>query len=569
MINGARYILDCLHEQEITHFFMVPGKLINPFMSCYKKDETNNPNIMPIVATHEEGAAFMADGYARVSSKFGVCVTIGGPGATNALTPMAAAFADGYPIFLLSGQIPHKFQMKGALQDSAPSMFDLMAMVKPVTGVAYDVHDVGLIERYMKNILNQMYGVRKLPTYLSITQDALLDEMKFTQQRNILPPSIKYRKIIDHKAVSYFLNHIKKHQKIIFLVGNSARSLEVHELLIKVAERYKIPVATSVSGKGIFPEDHELSLGCFGYMGSPRSNEAIINSNPDVIVMIGYDVTQWNTMAWHPNFVAKPYLVEINPDQSTLNKYIDVDLPIVSDNDVFLKYILETGTNYFLPDVEEKQVWIDEILSSPLNYDEDNIKNTVSPIHPAFVVSKLREAFSRNTMVFVDSGAHRAFMGHYWKSYGPFDYFSTTTIGPMGWAIPAGIGGKFAKNNVPCLVVTGDGCMLMHGVEIQTAARHNLDITFVVINNHHYGQTYFNNKKNISRLSSLPEHNFALFAQSLGVKSLRVTSPQELEEAIKEAINYMGTFLLDVVVGHEHEVPGYDYKEQMSKLYRI
>ncbi|HLX54505.1 MAG TPA: thiamine pyrophosphate-binding protein [Aquella sp.] len=569
MINGARYILDCLYEQEITHFFMVPGKLINPFMSCYKKEETNNPDIMPIVAAHEEGAAFMADGYARVSGKFGVCITIGGPGTTNALTPMAAAFADGYPIFLISGQISHKFQMRGALQDSAQSMFDLMAMVKPVTGVAYDVHDAELIERYMKNILNQMYGFQKLPTYLSITQDALLDEVKFSQHRSILPSSIKHRKIIDQDAVELFLSYIKNHQKIIFLVGNNARSVGVYNLLIKVAEKYRIPVATSVSGKGIFPENHELSLGCFGYMGSPRSKEAIINSNPDIIVMIGYDVTQWNTMAWHPNLIAKPYLVEINSDQSALNKYIDVDLPIVSDNDVFLKYILENGTNSFLPFIKEKQSWLDEILSNPLNYDEGNIKNTGSPIHPAFIVSKLREFFPKNTMVFVDSGAHRAFMGHYWKSYGPFDYFSTTTIGPMGWAIPAGIGGKFAKSDVPCLVVTGDGCMLMHGVEIQTAARHNLDITFVVINNSHYGQTYFNNKANISRLSSLPEHNFALFAESLGVRSLRVTSPCELEAAIEKAINYAGTFLLDIVVGHEHVVPAYDYKEQMSRLYRI
>ena len=171
------------------------------------------------------------------------------------------------------------------------------------------------------------------------------------------------------------------------------------------------------------------------------------------------------------------------------------------------------------------------------------------PLHPARVLRDLRRVVPRETVLLVDSGAHRAFCGHYWEAYEPRTYLSATNLGPMGWAIPAGIGAKLARPERPLVVVTGDGCMLMHGMEIQTAGRYGIPVIFLVINNSALGNVWLRASQEgpgPAGLTELPTHDWAGFARSLGLKAATVTAPADLEPAFQAALAAGAPYLLDV-----------------------
>jgi acetolactate synthase-1/2/3 large subunit len=186
------------------------------------------------------------------------------------------------------------------------------------------------------------------------------------------------------------------------------------------------------------------------------------------------------------------------------------------------------------------------------------------PLHPARVVSELRCAMPRDTVLVVDPGAHRAFCGHYWESYGPRSYFSATNLGPMGWAIPAGIGAKAARPEKPLVVVTGDGCMLMHGIEIQTAARYGIPAIFVVINNGALGNVWLRAVKEgpgPAALTEIPLHNWAGFARSLGLAAATVHKPEDLAPAFQKALALGAPYLVDVRCDRRFTTPVTPYSQ--------
>ena len=162
-------------------------------------------------------------------------------------------------------------------------------------------------------------------------------------------------------------------------------------------------------------------------------------------------------------------------------------------------------------------------------------------------------------VVCVDSGSHRSFFGHYWTARGAAAYLSATTLGPMGWSIPAGIGASFARPDGKTMVITGDGCMLMQGLELSTAAKHGLNIVFVVFNNRSYSASYFNNKDNLAALTQIPDYNWCLFAQSLGVSATCVDSPQALQDCIESIMSTAAPHLIEVKCDGRHTTPNSEY----------
>ncbi len=186
------------------------------------------------------------------------------------------------------------------------------------------------------------------------------------------------------------------------------------------------------------------------------------------------------------------------------------------------------------------------------------------PLHPARVVTELRRAMPKDTVLVVDSGAHRAFCGHYWEAYGPRSYISATNLGPMGWAIPAGIGAKAARLEKPLVVVTGDGCMLMHGIEIQTAARYGVAAIFVVINNGALGNVWLRaiqEGPGPASLTEIPLHDWAGFARSLGLGAATVNKPEELAPAFRQALASGAPYLVDVRCDRSFTTPVSPYSQ--------
>jgi acetolactate synthase-1/2/3 large subunit len=379
--------------------------------------------------------------------------------------------------------------------------------------------------------------------------------------------------------------------KIAILAGNGAVRSGAAAELRNVAETFKIPVATTLRAKGIFPEDHPLSLGVFGYGGTRHSTLAIApKTDPfydpsnretadwkqaELLLILGSGLNQRDTMFWSPQL--PKYSVQVDIDAAAFGRNYPVppdpqsDYPertaVLADVREFLRWMQKEMS---LKDtIPARQRWLSGISLQSRYYDLDNTRSDARPIHPARVVAELRNAAPRDCALLVDSGAHRVFAAHYWRSFVPRSYFTSTTLASMGWAIAAAIGVKIATPSRPCAVITGDGCMLMHGNEIQTAARYGLGIIFVVINNSAHGNIYLGVKQNPAAawLTRLPTHNWAQYAQALGADGVMVDKPADLAATFQAAFARPSTakpLVIDVRCDLEAATPVGPWKRAMQ-----
>jgi acetolactate synthase-1/2/3 large subunit len=216
----------------------------------------------------------------------------------------------------------------------------------------------------------------------------------------------------------------------------------------------------------------------------------------------------------------------------------------------------------------ERRTWTASLKALPAFYDGQNLTNDAVPVHPARLVGEMRRALPRETILFADSGAHRAFAGHYWESYGPGGVRSATNLGPMGWAIAAAVGGKLANPAAPVAVLTGDGCMHMHGIEVATAARYQVPVIFIVSNNSALGNVYLRARTanpGAAEMTRLPTVDWAAFGRVLGAGGRRVESPDALAPALREALESGGPFVLDVTTQRDCSTPVGPYQAMASE----
>ncbi|MEA2373140.1 MAG: acetolactate synthase large subunit, partial [Solirubrobacteraceae bacterium] len=300
--------------------------------------------------------------------------------------------------------------------------------------------------------------------------------------------------------------------------------------------------------------------GVFGYTGTRQATEALMTGRVDVLLVLGSSLNQRDTMVWSEQLRPRDAIVQVDLDPSAFGRNYDVDVTVVSDVRELVRHLLaddELRAALALSG-DDRRAWIAEVRALDRHYDAETRTSDAEPLHPARVVTELRRAAPRDTVMLIDSGAHRAFAGHHWDSYGPRQYLSSTTLAPMGWAIAAAVGAKAVQPDQPCAVITGDGCMLMHGMEIQTAAAHGLAIVYVVINNGALGNVYLRARKlspSAGALARLPVHDWVGFARSLGADGRLVEHPGDLAGAFEAAFAADGPYVLDIHCDPEAGTP--------------
>jgi acetolactate synthase I/II/III large subunit len=547
------YLLEAFRGEGITHVFLVPGGLIDPFLPAL----AGTPGITPIVAGHEGGAACMADGYARASGRFGVCFAIGGPGITNMVTAVAAARTDFSPIMVISGQVPTDWEGRGGFQDSSPAALNDIGIFRPITISSLMVENLHLVNHHLRASLTRMLAGAKGPVHFSLPTNIQKGEVQSAWVK--LDESLYSPRFVDRHGIERLWRLLAPSDsaaapvKIAVLAGAGVEKSGGTRDLVTFAERFDIPVATTLRAKGVFPEDHPLSLGVFGYAGHRHAIDTLLSDGVEVLLVLGSGLSQRDTLFWDRRMLPKRGLVQVDIDPQVVGRTWPVDVPIVGDCGRVLQ-VLMSYDYQLIQSLErtnpERRAWLETIRAAgPRYYEEEHTVSDAIPLHPARVVRALRQTMPRDTILVVDSGAHRAFCGHYWEAYEPRSYISATNLGPMGWAIPAGIGAKAARPEKPVVVVTGDGCMLMHGIEIQTAARYGLAVIFVVINNGALGNVWLRAAKEgpgPAALTEIPVHDFAGFARSLGLQAATVHRPEELQPAFETALAAGAPYLVDV-----------------------
>ena len=562
---GTDYILSSLVQEGIDHIFMVPGGLVDPFLQALSRQK----KLIPIVAAQEGGAAYMADGYARASKKFGAVLCIGGPGLTNTVTAIATALTDGSPVLLLSGEAPTCLEGLGMFQDASSQTLNDVGTLKGLTHYSSSIDNPKNLPHLFRKALLRLRSVPVGPIHLSIPQDsqiASLDAVYTPICNNLLQTRV-FSEEAAKSTLSCFMDNPLP-VRIAILAGAGIEHANGSGALLQFAERWSIPVATTLRAKGVFPEDHALSLGVFGYAGTHHSKKALLDDSPDLLIVLGSGLNERDTMHWTLKLDPKKTLC-INSNPMAMESCLQAHC-VVGDVGEYLNWLLGSETNIqssLNSTKKERNTWISEIKAGPRLQDPDNCKSSAIPIHPARVVSELRKALPRDGIVVIDSGAHRAFAGHYWDSYEPLTYISATNLGPMGWAIPAAVGIQCAQPNKKVAVITGDGCMHMQGIEVATAARYQLPIVYVVINNAALGNVWLRAHKLgpiPDELTSLPDIDWAGFSKSLGGNGMTVTQPDDLESAFNEALSNSGPTVIDVKADKRFSTPVKEWAQECA-----
>lgn len=562
---GTDFILDALAREGLDHLFMVPGGLVDPFLPAIGRQK----GLKPIVAAQEGGAAYMADGYARARGGLGAALCIGGPGLTNTATAIAAARTDGSPVLLISGEVATNFEGRGMFQDASAETLDDVSTMRPITRFSTSIDSPENLPHLFRHAVMAARTEPCGPVHLSVPRNAQTSAV--TADYTVMPASLIHAKMLALDSAEQSLAEFTKDSKrIVVLAGAGVEHADAAGALKDFAERWSVPVATTLRAKGLFPEDHSLSLGVFGYAGTHHARAALIDQQPDLLIVLGSGLNERDTMYWSLQLNAKRAIC-VNLDVEALADHVG-GAPIRGDTGSYLSF-LASKADVIAPALEATKAvrlkWLEAIRSKPRLQDPQNCQSEAIPLHPARAIHALRKAFPRDGILLVDSGAHRAFAGHYWESYAPRTYISATNLGPMGWAVPAAVGVQCAAPQQRVAVITGDGCMHMQGIEVATAARYGLPILFVVLNNAALGNVWLRAHTEgpvPAELTSLPNLDWAGFGKSLGANGITVTDPSQLDAAFSTALQNKGPTVLDIKTDKSFGTPVADYAAAVAKF---
>jgi acetolactate synthase-1/2/3 large subunit len=561
----ADYILSALRAQGVDHCFIDLGGLNDAFMPAL----AGTKGLRTIVAAFEGGAAYMADGYARASGGLGVCFGIGGPGVLNMTTALAAAKADRSTVLAISGEVARSWEGMGGFQDASGAAIDDIDVLERVTGLSLSISSRAVVPHHLRHAITHAF-TRRSPAHLSVPVDVQKAEVDSAWQP--VPESLRAARFVDECALERAIGLLNapENQKIVVLAGPGVLHARGNDALRAFVERFEIPVATTLSGKGLIPEHHPLALGVFGYGGSPWAIEGIRSDETDILLVIGSGLSQRDTMQWDPKMLPAKALIHIDADPLLIGRTWPSEVAVVANAGEALERLATIGNAAGLDaGRQERRAFLARIRAAgPNEYGQPDTRSDAMPMHPARVVAELRAAFPDDGVLCVDSGAHRAWFAEYWDVREPGTHFSLTNLGPMGGAIPLGIGAKLARPERPLMVATGDGCMLMHGMEVHTAAREKVPLVIALMNNRSYGNIYFRASKmgpGPERLTDIPGIDWVAFARSMGGEGERVERPDDIGPAVRRALDAAGPYLLDLVTDKNFPTPVQPWRERQQE----
>lgn len=538
---AVHLLLGYLEQEGVKYIFGIPGGPIIPlYEAIYSRGR-----IKPVLVKHEEGAAFMADGYARASGRIGVCCTTTGPGATNALTGIAVSHVDHVPVLLLTAQVAtHQFGM-GAFQESSPEIVDLVSLFKPVTKWSTMVHHPSSIGTTIRAALRIMQAGRPGPVHVSIP----LDYISQPVDEEIIPPP-RYRfeaELFDRHAVREAVERLLRARAPVILAGSGVNSARAWPALRAFSERHRMPVATSFRAKGCFPEDHPFSLGVLGPSGSPAVREHILGPETDLILVVGSSLGEVSSCGYDSR-LARKLLLQIDVDPCIIGRNFPVTVGLVGDARTVL---LEMGFE------AERQLRarISEPLDRPAPSAElkalSDEPKAAAGLQSRQVLRELREALPADAMLFVDNGSIRSWVGRYFPIYQENSFFVNMGLASMGYAVAGCVGAQLACPDRLVVCLSGDASFAMNGMEVHTAVENDAPVIWIVVNNGGHGMIYHGERaiyggKFCSSVFRRPL-DVAAIARGLGAEGFRVERPGELSAALRAARASRRPAVIDVL----------------------
>jgi acetolactate synthase I/II/III large subunit len=544
--SGAHILWSSLVEQGVDTVFGYPGGAILP---AY--DALLDHPIRHVLVRHEQGAAHMADGYARASGRVGVAVATSGPGATNLVTGIATAMMDSIPIVCITGQVPAALLGSDAFQET-----DVTGITLPITKHNYLVTRAADIAPTIRAAFAVAASGRPGPVLVDITKNAQQEETEWTPlepgETNLKVHKSEGRRqnAARAEALARAAELIAHAKRPVILAGHGIFKSGAMDEVREIAERAHIPVAMTLLGLGTVPAEHELNLGMMGMHGEAWVNEAIQES--DLLLAFGmrFDDRVTGKLSVYAPHARK---VHIDIDPSELNKNVRADVGIVGDLRTVLLELLP------LIDDTRRDAWfarIGELAGGPTVREIHDLPDDGKFLAPQ-VIHDIWRATGGNAIVVTDVGQHQMWAAQYYKVAEAGTFITSGGLGSMGFGLPAAIGAKMARPEREVWAIVGDGGFQMTQAELQTAVQEGVKVNVAIINNGYLGmvrqwQQFFHDRRYSATPMSSPD--FAKIAEAHGLTGIRVTSRAEVDDAVRQAQACSGTVVLDFRVEQEDSV---------------
>ena len=551
-LTGSQIVIECLKEQGVDTVFGYPGgTILNIYDELYKHREEINH----ILTSHEQGAAHAADGYARATGKVGVCMATSGPGATNLVTGIATAYMDSVPVVAITCNVGVALLGKDSFQE-----IDIKGITMPITKHNYIVKDINELADTIRAAFKIAKSGRPGPVLVDITKDVTEKTVEYTYQA---PEEVeRFTSEIDEDALEEAVNLISHAERPFILAGGGAVRSDAAEELKRFQTKVQAPVCDTLMGKGAFDGHDRNYTGMIGMHGTKTSNYGVMQA--DVLVVVGARFSD-RVIGNAKTFAHSAKIIHIDVDAAEINKNIPVDCSIIGDAKIVLRQLTAR-----LEQLDHTE-WLTKIQEMkrlyPMNYNKDVLTG------PA-VVEAIYRATGGDAIIVTEVGQHQMWAAQYFKYDAPNKLLTSGGLGTMGYGLGAALGAKVGCPEKLVFNVAGDGCFRMNINEIMTAARYNIPVIQVVINNHVLGmvrqwQTLFYGQRYSATVLN-DKVDFVKVAEAMGATGICVSSLEELDDAIKKAIELNGPVVLDCQIQADDKVwpmvaPGTSISEAFSE----
>lgn len=544
MTTAAQIFVKCLENEGVDYIFGIPGE-----ENLHVMDALRDSSIKFITVRHEQGAAFMADVYGRLTGRAGVCMATLGPGATNLITGFADANMDRAPIVAIAGQGATTRMHKESHQ-----ILDLVTLFEPISKYSVEIRDPEIIPEVIRKAFKDAQAEKPGGAFISFPENiAGMDAPDHTDPLKVQSATSPYPA---PEKIRQAAEVISQAHTPIIMAGNGVIRGGASDALVRFAEQLNIPVAQTFMAKGCIPFSHPLSLGTIGLQAHDYISCGF--DRADVVICIGFDMVEYHPTLWHPD--ADKKIIHIDQSYAEVDAHYLLEVGVIGEIAETLGQIAEQAT----PNQEPQSGSLrDTIIAQLQDYADDE----GFPIKPQRILNDTRKVMDDDDIVLSDVGAHKMWIARLYRCQVPNTCIISNGFASMGIALPGALAAKLAFPERRILAITGDAGFMMNSQEIETALRHKLAAVVMIWNDGEYGLIKWHQERRFGRSGDVSFGNpdFVKYAESFGAKGYRVESANDLLPTLERAFNDDTFVVVDVPVDYRENMK---LTEQLGQLVR-
>jgi thiamine pyrophosphate-dependent acetolactate synthase large subunit-like protein len=541
-ITGARAMVECLLREGVDHVWGIPGTQNLPLLDVLR----DTPEIRFVLTRHEQGAAFMAYGFARASGRPAIVTATEGPGVTNLATGIAAAYKGYVPVISVSGQQEEHIRDRDANQD-----IDQTTFFKPITKWAYSIPSAAKVQEAARRAFRTALAEPLGPVHLDASRDVFLEH---TPRQDVAPAAYRTTVLPDcpQSSLDEAMALLAKAERPLLVVGGGVLRERLTEAMMDLAERSGIPVATLQYYPDSFPTTHRLALGMLGRNGWGSANRAAPQA--DVVVAIGAHIDYYSSTFRHGVFTPETKIIHHNPVATDIGVVYPVALAVTGSTRSFVE-----GLSDRVAKSGQRWEWLDvEGARREWDSQRDTVAAPAKPIPGGFIAKSMRAVLPHNGLVVVDAGNAGKHLRPLYDTYEPGTFMSIDDWASVGGSFPIALGAKMARPDRPVMVTVGDMGMMCNVGELETAVREDIPVVCVVFNDNGLAnERAYQNELYGGRFFAVDYGavDFGALARTLGAHGERVEEPADLDGALRRALDSGRPAVVDVAIDRENLAP--------------